>query len=120
MVALGFTVTFVRRRQVPNTYRPRTSCRLQYQALVMLIWTQSLPYGGVLKLSWLTCPPDRPASPSTAMHHKLELLLKLPIIRVAASTNDCFGMYTARPHRSAFRPFQPAVGNCIWSLCPHS
>jgi hypothetical protein len=35
MVVLGFTVTYIRRRQVPNTFGSGISCRLQSQALVV-------------------------------------------------------------------------------------
>ena len=79
MVILGFTVTHVRRRQVPNTRGFGISCRLQSQALVMFMWAQSLPCGGVLHLFWLAYPPDRLASPSTAMPQKSGLLRKLAI-----------------------------------------
>lgn len=70
MIFRGFTVTFVRRRQVPKTCAALTSRRLRCQATGLLTWTQSLPNGAALTRSGLACRPDPPDRPAKALQDK--------------------------------------------------
>ena len=56
MVVLGFTVTYVRRRQVPNTCGSCTLLPFAVSSLGNVDFAICLPCGSVLHLFWLGCP----------------------------------------------------------------